>query len=382
MTIDIYQVSPLSMNALAPEVIAILQEDQSKAAGGHSIIDSWLALKAKAESYGYSANLSLPYDMVNLEISYTDPQGGPTPIYSTLFPGGCVQTIYDGLQIHHEISNRMDDQTNAVGGGIKLDARKKGIELLFRENPIHRKSRSLDLNKQTLDMLVSFDSAIEKYSGLDTYDDAGIFVRREAMKEINSDLAAIHAGTLNEKNIINIAKDHMLLIPELEGKPEQQILANLMNEALSKNNIYKSAIESQRDILLNGNPHNQAVAAYIQHAMEAAEIKSLSDWANKLTSIEEGKRRALSGGEFTQLVKLLDVSVRGTDIQRDVAFQVTKILAIQHGQSDDNLFSDPKLRDAYKLSLIEKQGTTSPQPENKSQPTPYSKPVVYPRIRG
>jgi hypothetical protein len=113
----------------APEVVALLEEDKVLNAGQHSIMDTWLALKAEAERHGYVAKLVLPFDMHNLEIEYTDPQGERTTIFSMLFPGGEVQTVHDGLQMHHEISNDMEDQTAAVRGSIERDAKGKGKEL-------------------------------------------------------------------------------------------------------------------------------------------------------------------------------------------------------------------------------------------------------------
>lgn len=117
--------------ALSLEVATLLAEDIAESGGGHSIMDSWVALKAEAERHGYVPHLDLPYDVSNLEIDYTDAQGGSTPIYTTLYPGGYVQTIYDGLQMHREISIDMADQTAAVRGSIEMDAEKKGAPTLL-----------------------------------------------------------------------------------------------------------------------------------------------------------------------------------------------------------------------------------------------------------
>ncbi|MBT2375560.1 LPD7 domain-containing protein [Pseudomonas fluorescens] len=117
--------------SLSLEVATLLAEDIAKSGGGHSIIDSWVALKAEAERHGYVPHLDLPYDVSNLEIDYTDPQGGSTPIYTTLYPGGEVQTIYDGAQMHREISIDMEDQKAAVRGSIEMDAEKKGVPTLL-----------------------------------------------------------------------------------------------------------------------------------------------------------------------------------------------------------------------------------------------------------
>lgn len=101
------------------EVAALLAEDKAATSGKHSIMDTWVALKAEAERYGYVAALVLPFDMDNLEIEYTDPKGQRTDIFSILFDGGFVTTIQEGLPMHHEISNNMEDQAAAVRRSIE-----------------------------------------------------------------------------------------------------------------------------------------------------------------------------------------------------------------------------------------------------------------------
>ena len=127
----------------APEVAALLEQDKALNAGQHSIMDTWLALKAEAERHGYVARLVLPYDMDNLEIEYTDPQGVRTNIFSMLFAAGEVRTIQDGLVLFNmpddlpddiedplslvpdrDTSNNMKDQTAFLRSSIEWHKRK------------------------------------------------------------------------------------------------------------------------------------------------------------------------------------------------------------------------------------------------------------------
>lgn len=121
-----------------PEVLAILEEDKASNPGQHSIMDTWLTLKAEAERQGYSAHLVLPYDMENLEIDYKDQRGERTRIFTVLYPGGEAHTTQDGLMFFslpddippgiedplslvpdEAVSKNMQDQVNLLRGSIE-----------------------------------------------------------------------------------------------------------------------------------------------------------------------------------------------------------------------------------------------------------------------
>lgn len=145
----------------APEVVALLEQDKALNAGQHSIMDTWLALKAEAERHGYVARLVLPYDLDNLEIEYTDPQGERTNIFSMLFAAGEVRTTQDGLVLFNlpddlpddiedslslvperDTSNNMKDQTAFLRSSIEWH-KKKG-ERLGKEQDFQSEDPQLD----------------------------------------------------------------------------------------------------------------------------------------------------------------------------------------------------------------------------------------------
>jgi len=157
----IENVGSLLVPELAPEVVAELEQDMTNAAGGHSMMDTWLALKAEAERHGYVARLVLPYDMDNLEIEYTDPQGVRTNIFSILFASGVVRTTQDGLVLFNmpddlpddiedplslvpdrDTSNNMKDQTAFLRSSIEWHKRKG--ERLGKEQDFQSEDPQLD----------------------------------------------------------------------------------------------------------------------------------------------------------------------------------------------------------------------------------------------
>lgn len=135
-----------------PELLAILEEDKASNPGQHSIMDTWLALKAEAERQGYSAHLVLPYDMENLEIEYKDQRGERTRIFTVLYPGGKAHTTQDGLMffsLPDDISPDIEDPLSLVPGEAVSKNMQDQVNLLRGSIEWH-KSKQDELNK-TLD---------------------------------------------------------------------------------------------------------------------------------------------------------------------------------------------------------------------------------------
>ncbi|WP_211260191.1 hypothetical protein [Xenophilus azovorans] len=120
------------------EVLAALQKEHASTADGHSMLNSWLAMKAEAARHGFGAHIALPFDASNYEISYYDRQGYRTNIYTDVFPGGRVATIRDGLRYggphdDEKASEDLELLTRALALAIQDYALKYGQPALAAE---------------------------------------------------------------------------------------------------------------------------------------------------------------------------------------------------------------------------------------------------------
>lgn len=104
---------------VAPEVMAVLQEQHANAVEGRSPLESWQMMKQAAERNGYTAQIDFAADPGEIvpggasfeyDITYRDRQGGPTGILTRLGQDSRLMTEIDGRSLTIVINNNEKTQ--------------------------------------------------------------------------------------------------------------------------------------------------------------------------------------------------------------------------------------------------------------------------------
>lgn len=112
---------------VAPEVMAVLQEQHANAVEGRSPLESWQMMKQTAERNGYTAQIDFaanPGEIVpggasfEYDITYRDRQGGPTGILTRLGKDSRLMTEIDGQSLTIVINNNEKAQPAALETAI------------------------------------------------------------------------------------------------------------------------------------------------------------------------------------------------------------------------------------------------------------------------
>ncbi|QUE78440.1 hypothetical protein KCX70_23015 (plasmid) [Stutzerimonas stutzeri] len=93
--------------------------------------------------------------------------------------------------------------------------------------------------------IAEMDAITDRYRDLDSYDEPSIYARKQTMSQVYGDFDRIAEGVVDERNIRYLADDHVRLLEQLPGKPEQQELAYYIGNAMSSNGEYKQAVEQR-----------------------------------------------------------------------------------------------------------------------------------------
>lgn len=93
--------------------------------------------------------------------------------------------------------------------------------------------------------IAEMDAITDRYRDLDSYDEPSIYARKQTMSQVYSDFDRIAEGVVDERNIRYLADDHVRLLEQWPGKPEQQELAYYIGNAMSSNGEYKLAVEQR-----------------------------------------------------------------------------------------------------------------------------------------
>ncbi len=112
---------------VAPEVMAVLQEQHANAAEGRSPLESWQMMKQAAERNGYTAQIDFAADPGEIvpggasfeyDITYRDRQGGRTGILTRMGSDSRLMTEIDGRNLTIVISNNEKTQSATLETAI------------------------------------------------------------------------------------------------------------------------------------------------------------------------------------------------------------------------------------------------------------------------
>ncbi|WP_240164728.1 zincin-like metallopeptidase domain-containing protein, partial [Pantoea sp. Ap-967] len=110
---------------VAPEVLAVLQEQDANAVEGYSPLESWQMMKAEAERHGYTARIDFAHDPADAgqygpsyDISYFDKQGQPTGIRTEMGSDSKLMTERNGKRLSQYISNDDESQPATLAKAI------------------------------------------------------------------------------------------------------------------------------------------------------------------------------------------------------------------------------------------------------------------------
>lgn len=110
---------------VAPEVLAVLQEQDANAVEGYSPLESWQMMKAEAERHGYTARIDFAHDPAeagqygpSYDISYFDKQGQPTGIRTEMGSDSKLMTERNGKRLSQYISNDDESQPATLAKAI------------------------------------------------------------------------------------------------------------------------------------------------------------------------------------------------------------------------------------------------------------------------
>ncbi|QTF59104.1 hypothetical protein [Stutzerimonas frequens] len=93
--------------------------------------------------------------------------------------------------------------------------------------------------------IAEMDAITDRYRDLDSHDEPSIYARKQTMSQVYGDFDRIAEGVADERNIRYLADDHVRLLEQWPGKPEQQELAYYIGNAMSSNGQYKQAVEQR-----------------------------------------------------------------------------------------------------------------------------------------
>lgn len=93
--------------------------------------------------------------------------------------------------------------------------------------------------------IAEMEAITDRYRDLDSYDEPSIYSRKQTMSQLYGDFDRIAEGAVDERNIRYLADDHVRLLEQWPGKPEQQELAYYIGNAMSSNGQYKQAVEQR-----------------------------------------------------------------------------------------------------------------------------------------
>lgn len=110
---------------VAPEVLAVLQEQDANAVEGYSPLESWQMMKAEAERHGYTARIDFAHDPAeagqygpSYDISYFDKQGQPTGIRTEMGSDSKLMTERNGKRLSQYVSNDDESQPATLAKAI------------------------------------------------------------------------------------------------------------------------------------------------------------------------------------------------------------------------------------------------------------------------
>ncbi|EAQ2882491.1 DUF1738 domain-containing protein [Salmonella enterica] len=111
---------------VAPEVLAVLQEQDANAVEGYSPLESWQMMKAEAERHGYTAHIDFADDPAeagqygpSYDITYRDQQGQQTGIRTQMGADSKLMTEQNGTRLSRFISNDEDSQPETLAAAIQ-----------------------------------------------------------------------------------------------------------------------------------------------------------------------------------------------------------------------------------------------------------------------
>lgn len=93
--------------------------------------------------------------------------------------------------------------------------------------------------------IAEMDAITDRYRDLDSGDEPSIYARKRTISQVYGDFDRIAQGVVDERYIRYIADDHVRLLEQLAGKPEQQELAYYIGTTMSSNVEYKQAVEQR-----------------------------------------------------------------------------------------------------------------------------------------
>lgn len=120
---------------VAPEVMAVLLEQDANAVEGYSPLESWQMMKAEAERHGYTARIDFAQDPADAgqygpsyDITYFDRQDQPTGIRTVMGNDSKLMTEHNGKRLSAYISNDDESQPATLSGAIERHEAEKKLE--------------------------------------------------------------------------------------------------------------------------------------------------------------------------------------------------------------------------------------------------------------
>lgn len=118
---------------VAPEVLAVLQEQDANAVEGYSPLESWQMMKAEAERHGYTAHIDFAADDPaevgqygpSYDITYRDQQGQQTGIRTQMGADSKLMTEHNGTRLSQFISNDDESQPATLAAAIRQNEEAK-----------------------------------------------------------------------------------------------------------------------------------------------------------------------------------------------------------------------------------------------------------------